>query len=268
MDTARRELSLKTKIIQISMLIMAFSLILSGTLNSSFAEEPPYIDFLEGYSRTIQIDGLVNNPINVTLQELITLPAINVPAVLFCYNTLVAAGVWTGPRLSLLLEKAEFDNATASVRFYADDGYTISLTITQAMEEDVIIAYAIDDQPLPELRLVIPGENGNLWIAMINRIEATPYSPVVVPPIEPNPTPAPTPSPSPSPSPTPEPSPSPSPTPSPEPSPSPSPTIEPSPSPPVETDTDSFPLAWIIAAVGMITVVGAILIVYKKKTTK
>lgn len=250
------------KIIQISMLLMAFTLILSGTLNSSFAEEPPYIDFLAGYSRTIQIDGLVNNPINITLQELITLPAINVPAVLFCYNTLVAAGVWTGPQLSLLLEMAEFDNATASVRFYADDGYTISLTITQAMEEDVLIAYGIDDQPLPELRLVVPGENGDLWIALINRIEATPYSLVVTPPTGPYP------SPSPSPSPTPEPSPSPSPAPSPSPSPSPSPTIEPSPSPPVETDTDSFPLAWIIAAVGTTTVVGAILIVYKKKTTK
>jgi len=243
---------LKMKIIQLAMLIMAFTLILSGPLNSSFAEDPPYLDYLAGYSRTIQIDGLVNNPINVTLQELITLPAISVPAVLFCYNTLVAAGVWTGPQLSLLLEMAEFDNETASVRFYADDGYVVSLTITQAMEEDVIIAYAIDDQPLPELRLVIPGENGALWIAMINRIEATPYSPVTTPPTEPNPAPAPMPSPSP--------------TPSPSPSPSPSPT--PSPSPAVETDNDGFPLAWIIAAVGTTTIVGAILIVYKKKTTK
>ena len=129
---------MKMKIMQIGMLIMALTLILSGTLNSSFgADPPPYIDFLQGYSRTIQINGLVENPINVTLQELIEMPAIEVPAVLFCYNTLVAAGVWVGPRLSLLLEMAEFDNNTASVRFYADDGYTISLTIKQALEEAV-----------------------------------------------------------------------------------------------------------------------------------
>ncbi|TRO54093.1 hypothetical protein E2P63_01725 [Candidatus Bathyarchaeota archaeon] len=256
---------MKMKISQMIMLMLTFALMLSGALNSGFAQNPLYIDILENSSRTIRIDGSVNNPINITIQELIQMPAIKVPAALFCYNTLVGAGVWEGPQLSLLLEMAKLDNDTASLKFYADDGYTTYLPIEKAMEEDVIIAYAIDDQPLPELRLVVPGENGAVWITLINNIEASSYVPVIVPPTEINPTP--TPEPSPSPSPTPEPSPSPSPTP--EPSPSPSPTPEPSPSNPVESsDTDRFPLVWVVAAVCAATIVSAILIVYKKKGLK
>ncbi|KON32457.1 hypothetical protein AC478_00055 [miscellaneous Crenarchaeota group-1 archaeon SG8-32-3] len=256
---------MKMKTIQITMLILTFALMLSGALSSSFAQNPPYIDILENSSRTIRIDGLVNNPINITIQELIQMPAIKVPAALFCYNTLVGAGVWEGPQLSLLLEMAELNNNTASLKFFADDGYTTRLTIEKAMEEDVIIAYAIDDQPLPELRLVVPGENGAVWITLINHIQATSYVLVTVPTTEMNP--APTLAPSPSPSPMPELSPSPSPSPAPSPSPSPMP--EPSPSNPVElSDTDSFPLVWIVAAVGAATIVSAILIVYKKKGEK
>ena len=232
MGDSARGFSLKMKIIRISMLIMAVALLLSGTISSSFGFDPSFIDILEGYLWTIQIDGSVDNPANFTLNELVAMPAVKVPAVLFCYNTLVAAGVWTGPRLSLLLEKVEFDNNTASVKFYAKDGYSIALSITQAMEEDVIIAYAIDDQPLPELRLVVPGQNGNLWIALITHIEASLDSFVGPPLLEP----------------------------------SPSPTPAPSPSPPAESpNTKSFPIGWIVSVMGTTAVVGAILIVYKKK---
>jgi hypothetical protein len=145
-----------------------------------------------------------------------------------------------------LLEMAELENDTVALKFYADDGYTTHLTIEKAMEEDVIIAYAIDDQPLPELRLVVPGENGAVWITLINHIEARSYVPVIVS------------TPSPSPSPTPSPSPSPTPSPSPSPTPSPSNSVE-------SSDTDRFPLVWIVAAVGAASIVSAILIVYKKK---
>jgi hypothetical protein len=253
------------KIIQITMLMLTFALMLSGAINSSFAQIPLYLDILEHSSRTIRIDGSTNNPINITIQELIQMPAIKVPAALFCYNTLVGAGVWEGPQLSLLLEIAELENDTIALKFYADDGYTTHLSIEKAMEEDVIIAYAIDDQPLPELRLVVPGENGAVWITLINHIEARSYVPVIV--STPSPSPSPTPSPSPSPTPSPSPSPTPSPSPSPTPSPSPSPT--PSPSNSVESsDTNRFPLVWIVAAVGAATIVGAILIVYKKKGAK
>jgi DMSO/TMAO reductase YedYZ molybdopterin-dependent catalytic subunit len=42
--------------------------------------------------------------------------------------------------------------------FYAEDGFTIDLSVTTAMNEDVILAYAKDGEPLREkLRLTDPG---------------------------------------------------------------------------------------------------------------
>ena len=249
------------KISQILPLALLVGLILSGTVSRGFGSDVSVTNaLLEGYSWTLQIDGVVHNPINLTLSDLAAMPESNVSAVLSCSGVIVAAGVWTGPQLSLLLEKAEFDNQTTSVYFYAKDGYQISLPIEEAMREDVIIAYALNDQPLPELRLVVPGANGELWIAMITLIEACVDSAASP---SPQPSPSPTPSPSPSLTPSPSPSPSPSPQPSPSPTPSPSPSAIPTP-----TNAEIFPTSWIVVVAAATTIIGAILIVYNKKSRK
>jgi DMSO/TMAO reductase YedYZ molybdopterin-dependent catalytic subunit len=64
-----------------------------------------------------------------------------------------------------------------------------------ATREDVIVAYEKDGQPLTEqLRLVIPGMNGNLWIAQITSItvsttESQSNDPMSLPLPTPTPTP-------------------------------------------------------------------------------
>jgi len=117
----------------------------------------------------LQITGEVNHPISLTLDELIEMPQITVNAALYCYGDLVTSGDWTGVHLSLLLEMAEYNDNAQSIQFDAEDGYSITLLITEAFREDVIIAYEKDGQP-EALRLVIPGANGNLWISMITSL--------------------------------------------------------------------------------------------------
>ncbi|MCX6644682.1 MAG: molybdopterin-dependent oxidoreductase, partial [Candidatus Bathyarchaeota archaeon] len=76
-----------------------------------------------------------------------------------------------GVSLSYLLQQAGVDPAVASIDFLALDGYKVSIPLTFAMQAYVIIAYEKDGLPLSEgLRLVLPGENGNLWIAKITSI--------------------------------------------------------------------------------------------------
>lgn len=165
---------LEKSLLQISLLAMAIGLISSGSLTRVFC--------LEVYSSAnattnndsalrLAADVSANNTLTLSLDDLTAMPQSTENAELYCYGQLVASGYWTGVRLGLLLETAGVDQQAGSVGFHAQDGYSVTLPITEAMRPDVIIAYEKDGQPLDEgLRLVIPGANGNLWISMITNL--------------------------------------------------------------------------------------------------
>jgi DMSO/TMAO reductase YedYZ molybdopterin-dependent catalytic subunit len=162
---------LKKTLFQISLLAMAFGLILSSSLTGVFGlEVSSAVNATtnnDSATRLI-VDGLVNNTLTLSLDDLAAMPKSIVYAELYCYGLIVTSGNWGGVNLGLLLNMAGVDQQTASVEFHAQDGYSITLSITEAMREDVIIAYEKDGQPLTEkLRLVVPGANGDIWISMI-----------------------------------------------------------------------------------------------------
>jgi DMSO/TMAO reductase YedYZ molybdopterin-dependent catalytic subunit len=83
----------------------------------------------------------------------------------------VTGGNWTGVNLRLLLDFVELDQNAMSLDFSAPDGYNKAIPINEATQENVIVAYEFNGSPLPEtLRLVLPGANGEFWVAMINHI--------------------------------------------------------------------------------------------------
>jgi len=210
---------------------------------------------------TIQIYGAVTHPIQLTIAELAAMPQTTVFANLYCIDELVTSGDWTGVKLSLILEKVEMDSQAQSVKFTADDNYKSELWITEAMREDVIIAYAKDGQPLPEaLRLVFLGENGHRWISGIIQMEISTEPASILemsaPPIT-NPLLS---SPEPSPTPTLKPSPTLPPTSSPSSDSSPSPSTLPA----TETqNTKPFPTSFLALATAAI--IGTALLFYLKR---
>ena len=118
--------------------------------------------------------GFNNNYLNLSLSDLAAMPKSTVYADLYCYGMIVTSGYWGGVNLALLLNTAGLDRNTGTIQFRATDGYSINLPIEEAMQENVIIAYEKDDQPLPEgLRLVVPWANGNVWISKITSISQT-----------------------------------------------------------------------------------------------
>ena len=99
------------------------------------------------------------------------MPMSNVSAPLYCYSILKTNGDWQGVSLSYLLQQVGVDSSVASLDFLAADGYGVSIPMQLAVQPDVIIAYSLDGSRLPEgLRLVLPGVNGNMWIAAITSI--------------------------------------------------------------------------------------------------
>jgi DMSO/TMAO reductase YedYZ molybdopterin-dependent catalytic subunit len=253
------------KIVQTLMLITALSFLYSAFLISSSASEVYAVNVNAEYNSewTVQVDGEVANPVNLTLTDLLAMPSTSVYAELYCYGKLVTSGVWTGVPVSFVLETVEFNPKAESLEFCADDGYTVTFSIADVMQRG-LIAYEIDDQALPEtLRLVLPEANGDRWIAMITRIYVSMNESAPLPPATANilsglsplletttPQPSPTPQPSASPSPSPDPSPLPE-----------SPTSTET----TQSSQNSLPLNWLVTVVATVAVASAGLAAYFKK---
>jgi DMSO/TMAO reductase YedYZ molybdopterin-dependent catalytic subunit len=125
------------------------------------------------------IDGLVRWPLNLTYEEILTMPQTTVNAELHCVDapaTTIAKGNWSGVKLSLLLQITAASPKSVKVAFTAKDGYTTDLPTTTASRDDIIIAYKLNGQPLPEKpRLVVPGKWGYKWISQLTHVQLVDY---------------------------------------------------------------------------------------------
>jgi DMSO/TMAO reductase YedYZ molybdopterin-dependent catalytic subunit len=127
----------------------------------------------------LSINGLVKNPLNLTLANLAAMPQTTIEADIRCVDfptEIVAGGKWTGVNLRFLLDEAGVSSSAIKVAFYAADGYSTDLDLETANRETVIIAYERDGQPLSEtLRLVVPGKWGYKWISQLIDIVLVDY---------------------------------------------------------------------------------------------
>ena len=149
----------------------------------------------------LAVRGQVNKPLSLSLKELMALPAIEYAAVNQCsgnsrgfFQPRVAGGEWgnggmgnarwTGVRLKDVLDRAGVKSGAVQVRFNGLDNPPVadgpdfikSLSVDHARDGEVMIAYAMNGQPLPllngfPLRLVVPGWYATYWVKMLNDIE-------------------------------------------------------------------------------------------------
>jgi DMSO/TMAO reductase YedYZ molybdopterin-dependent catalytic subunit len=154
-------------------------------------------------SWTLSIGGLVREPLEVSMADLRARPSVTLPVTMECAGNgrarlsprpisqpwlteAIGTAEWTGTPLRSLLEEAGTrDEAVELVFAGADRGiqgevehqYERSLTIDDAMGEDVILAYAMNRGPIPPqhgfpLRLLVPGWYGMTSVKWLTRITA------------------------------------------------------------------------------------------------
>jgi DMSO/TMAO reductase YedYZ molybdopterin-dependent catalytic subunit len=119
----------------------------------------------------IQVTAGPDTVTTLTYDQILSLPKTTVYAELYCYGALLISGNWTGVPLTDLLSSMGLNPSGGSIDFIAQDGYKVSIPSEMALQPNVIIAYQRDGMSLAETyRLVLPQNNGNLWISTITAI--------------------------------------------------------------------------------------------------
>ena len=135
---------------------------------------PQEID-VESY--TLSITGLVANSKNYTYDEILNKHQHYKKVVtLDCVEGWSVTILWEGVLVSDLLAEADPLANAEVVIFHAYDGYTTSLPIDYIMDNDILMAYKMNDVILPPERgfpfqLVAESKWGYKWIKWITEIE-------------------------------------------------------------------------------------------------
>jgi DMSO/TMAO reductase YedYZ molybdopterin-dependent catalytic subunit len=149
----------------------------------------------------LRVGGNVRRPLKLTLDELRRMKSASVVAVNQCSgnsrglfdppvpggqwgNGAMGNARWTGVRLRDVLERAGLKAGTVEVAFAGLDkggppsvpDFIKSLPVEEARRRDVLLAYAMNAQPLPllngfPLRVVVPGWYATYWVKALDRVD-------------------------------------------------------------------------------------------------
>ncbi len=128
----------------------------------------------------LTIDGLVNKSLSISYNELLKLDSEEQVSEFHCVEGWSVQNVkWKGVRLKVLFGMAGLTPEAAYATFHSASGmYADSLSIKEALEPDVMLAYMLNDEPLPQeqgrpLRLIMPRMFGYKNVKWVNRITLT-----------------------------------------------------------------------------------------------
>ena len=135
---------------------------------------PQYVDE-ESYRLTI--DGLVENPAGYSYDEVIDgYQSYKKVVTLDCVEGWSVTLLWEGVLVNDLLEQAGVLPEAKVIIFHAHDGYTTSFPVEYVLDNDILMAYKMNEATIPPERgfpfqLVAESKWGYKWIKWIDGIE-------------------------------------------------------------------------------------------------
>jgi len=132
--------------------------------------------FIDNESYRLVVTGRVNNEIEYTYGDVIRNHQLFEKVVtLHCVEGWEVTILWEGVLVKDLIEAAGADSGDKVVIFYAYDGYSTSLPLDYIINNDILMAYKMNDVVLPPERgfpfqLVAESKYGYKWIKWITEI--------------------------------------------------------------------------------------------------
>jgi len=122
------------------------------------------------------VDGEVEKTLFLNWNDLLSLPSVVCVSGFHCVEGWsVLDNKWEGVVFKTIVRMVSPKNNARYVFFVCDDGYTTSLPLAELLDDDVLLAYKLNDKPLkPEngapLRLIVPKKyayKSAMWLRRI-----------------------------------------------------------------------------------------------------
>ncbi len=124
----------------------------------------------------LNVTGRVMRNLSMSYEELLALPAYTELAYMPCVEGWGFDAKWTGFRVSDLLNMSGLSPKASYVVFHSIDGYSTGLPLDYLRDNQILLAYGINDVTLPDergfpLQLVARSRYGYKWAKWITGIE-------------------------------------------------------------------------------------------------
>lgn len=133
-------------------------------------------------SYRLKITGLVNNPLEMTYDEVLNHDHFKKVVTLECVDGWSVKILWEGVRVEDLIKSADIQAKAQTVIFHAADGYKTIIPLEYIISNQLILAYKMNDLVLPPIRgfpflLVAESRKGFSWIKWVTEIELSGANP-------------------------------------------------------------------------------------------
>jgi sulfite oxidase len=168
-------------------------------LDRFFVRTHVYTPRIDPSEWRLQVDGHVDTPLTMTLEDIRRMPAVELVSVLECAGNgrsfyepsvpglqwghgAVGNGRWRGVRLADVLNRAGVRATAEEVLFNGADvalgtmpDFQRSIPVTKALDSSTLLAYEMNGETLPvkhgfPLRVVVPGWAGDSWMKWVTSI--------------------------------------------------------------------------------------------------
>ncbi|GGJ23215.1 molybdopterin-dependent oxidoreductase [Deinococcus roseus] len=144
------------------------------------SKNPSFLDpDLTGKPWELEVSGLVERTLTLSLEQLKTYPSVKLINTLTCISNPVGGNLlgcmeWQGVPVKTILDEAKVKGAAKYLVWEAADGFIESLPLSE-LPKEALLAYMVDGEPLQPmhgypLRILIPGRYGMKQPKWLTRI--------------------------------------------------------------------------------------------------
>jgi DMSO/TMAO reductase YedYZ molybdopterin-dependent catalytic subunit len=145
----------------------------------------PIVPTINAQTWKLSVKGLVDNPIELTYEELKAMPSVEQFSTLSCVSNkvggdLISNAIWKGIPLKNLLNQAQIRQGARYIVFRCYDGYDVGIPLEKGLEDGTILAYEMNRAVLTPahgfpVRAIVPNIYGMMNAKWITEIEIIDY---------------------------------------------------------------------------------------------